>query len=287
MPRVSLAELANEDFYDPSPVDTGKPDGAAGGDQSHTPAPGPGAAGRHLVPTTAVALNPLNARPPGEDEEIEGMAETIRAGGILVPIAVCSRSDFLREFPGHEDQIGDADWVATAGNRRLLAARHAGLAEIEIDVRGDPASLFLTILVENGQRRGLPPLHEAEAIKQALDQSDMTVRELAKTIGKSHVYVLQRQALLGLIPELRRALEVGDLRVEQAREFGELSKTEQRAIAKRGKPYRRIPAEPQDGRPRTRSIRVTSPATAAEQLRARFTDEERAELIRLLTEAGG
>jgi ParB family chromosome partitioning protein len=119
---------------------------------------------------------------------------------------------------------------------------------------------------------------------EVLKATAVSQRELARRLGKSHVYVAQRLILLNLVPELRTAVDDGELKIELAREFGELSQTEQQAIVAAGKPYRR----PGSGNgvtrpPVARSIRITSPAAAAESIRQKFNSDELAELIRLLT----
>jgi ParB family chromosome partitioning protein len=236
------------------------------------------------VPTADVAPNPLNKRAAGEDDEIGELAETIRAHGIIQPLVVCSTEAYLASFPEQRPSLSDSRWVVLIGNRRLLAARLASADEIDIIVNDDQAaSMYEVMLIENGQRKNLSPLLEAEAIAEALGDGRLTQRELARRIGKSHVYITQRLTLLKLVPELRDLLEQGAITIEQARDFGALPDREQRAIAAAGKPYRRHGGNGVNTRPALRSIRVTSPATAAESIRQKFSDDELAELIRLLT----
>lgn len=237
------------------------------------------------VVTASVSLNPLNKRPPGDDGEIAAMADTIRARGVIQPLVVCTVSAYLAEFPDQAGAVDSADWVVLIGNRRLQAARVVPLDRVPVIVNDESVtSMFEVILVENGVRRDLPPLLEAEAIREALTRANISQRELGRRIGRSNVHVKHRLALLGLIPELRTALEAGELKLELARQFGGLPPVEQEAIVAAGKPYRR-PGD-SGANARARSIRVTSPAVAAESLRERFSAAEMAELIQLLTGAG-
>jgi ParB family chromosome partitioning protein len=96
--------------------------------------------------------------------------------------------------------------------------------------------------------------------------------------------VAQRLALLNLIPELRCALEAGTLKIETARQLGELPKDEQEKIAARGQPYQPTNRNGAGTRLPTKTIRVSSPAIAAESIQAKFTRDELTELVRLLTE---
>lgn len=146
--------------------------------------------------------------------------------------------------------------------------------------------MYEVMLIENGQRRDLPPLYEAEAMEAVLARTGISQRELGRRIGKSHVYVAQRLALRKLIPELRAALERGELKIELARQFGELSESEQQEIVAAGRPYRAVArGNAVTTHARRRNIRASTPAIAAQSIRERFTAEELAELIRLLTEA--
>lgn len=289
--KVNLADLANDDYYEPTPAAPAAPPVAElkpVPDAEPAPEPtGPQAA--TLVPIGTVGLNPLNKRPPGEDDEIADLAATIRERGVIQPLVVCSRDAYLAEFPDQVAAVGDVAWVVLIGNRRLQAARVAESVEVPIIVNDEQAaSMYEVMLVENGQRRDLPPLLEAEAMSAVLAKEGISQRELARRIGKSHVYVAQRLALLNLIPDLRRALQAGELKIELAREFGDLSEAQQEEIAAAGKPYRR-PSGNAVTTPRAsssgRRIRATTPAVAAESIRQTFNRDELVELIRLLTEA--
>lgn len=276
--RVNLADLAVDDLDFATPAPQWTP--------SDEPAAGP-TASTQVVPIDSVALNPLNKRPAGGDDELAELAETIREHGVIQPLVVCSAGKYLVEFPDQAEAIADADWVVLIGNRRLLAARMAPLTEVSIVVNDDQvATMYEVMLVENGQRRDLPPVLEAEAMAEVLKSAEVSRRELARRIGKSHMYVTQRLALLKLIPELRAPFERGELTIERAREFGELPEDEQRAIVAAGTPYRR--ARPESNgvvtRSAVKSIRVSTPAAAAESIRKTFSAEELAELIQLLSE---
>jgi ParB family transcriptional regulator, chromosome partitioning protein len=277
--RVNLADLAVDDF-DPAPP---TPPAASPAAQAE-PIRAQPLSRDHVAPINSVALNPLNKRPPGEDDELAEMAETIRAHGVIQPLVVCSATAYLGEFPDQREAVGDRQWVVLIGNRRLRAARMASLDEVAIVVNDEQVtSMYEVMLIENGQRRELPPLHEAEAMAEVLKDSSISQRELARRIGKSHMYITQRLALLKLIPQLREAFERGDLTIERAREFGELAVSEQHAIVEAGKPYRRPSGNGATTRVAVKSIRVSSPAVAAESIRKTFSAAELAELIQLLS----
>lgn len=234
------------------------------------------------IPVKAIALNPLNERPAGDDQEIEGLADTLREYGVIQPLLVCSVTAFLERYPKESGGLGNADWVVLIGNRRLRAARRAGVAEVPAIVNDERvSSMYRAMLIENLQHHAMPPLHEAEAMAKAMAEEKLTQRALADQIGKSQGFVSQRLTLLKLVPELRRALAAGELHIKLARTFGELPADEQRAIVAAGKPYRLQRAKPTPAR----SGWASSPARAATTITSKFTNpDELAELVRLLSE---
>ncbi|RZT75464.1 ParB family chromosome partitioning protein [Pseudonocardia sediminis] len=278
--RVNLAELAREevpDSYSPPPR---QPRGAATEDV-------PAGPDTTALAVSQVAANPLNRRSDRDSsgEDFDQLVDTIRTHGVLQPIVVCSTAAFLERYPKERGGLHGARWVALIGNRRLQAAAAAGLEQVPALVNDDRvASMYEVMLVENSHRRDLGPLHEAVAMQQVLTESGISQRQLASRIGRSHPYVTQRIALLGLIPELRDALDEGLLKVEAAREIGGLSEAEQKVIAAAGAPYRRKRAETGNAVTTRRTITASSPAKTAESIRRLFSTDELAELVRLLSE---
>ncbi|MEQ3552611.1 ParB/RepB/Spo0J family partition protein [Pseudonocardia nematodicida] len=294
--RVNLAELANEDVpgdytpppqREPTPIREVAPSAVSSG---ATPEPGPETS---MLTISEIVANPLNQRAADDmdDADFYELVSTIRGHGVLQPIVVCSADAFVSRYPGHEAALGDGKWVALIGNRRLRAAAVAGLTRMPALVNDDRvSSMYEVMLVENSHRKALGPLHEAEAMQRLLSEASISQRALAGRIGRTPMYVSQRMALLGLIPALREALEQGTLKVEQGRQFGGLPEDEQEAIAAAGPPFRKQPSINTDHvtempRRTRRSIAVSSPARAAASICEVFTETERVELIRLLSEA--
>jgi ParB family chromosome partitioning protein len=234
------------------------------------------------VPISTVITNPLNQRPAGEDVDIARLAATMREYGPIQPIVVCSAAAFLARFPEQGAAVGEADWVTLIGNRRLLASRRVALERVDVVVNDERvSSMYKAMLIENGQRRDLPPLHEARAMAEAMAEESLSQRDLARQIGKSDGFVSQRLTLLKLIPPLASALESGDLPLEVARAVGELPMEQQWEIARGGKPYRRPGADRARGR---RARWAANPISAASAIQEKFNPAELAELVRLLTD---
>ncbi|MER7848373.1 ParB/RepB/Spo0J family partition protein [Kitasatospora sp. NPDC096077] len=176
------------------------------------------------APVSSIVFNPLNPRKTVDSEAIDELAESL-ARRQIVPITVVSRGAFLDAHPEQADAIGEADFVALDGNRRLRAAQNAGLATLRVDLNDDLVSrasdMVEAALVANAHREDVSPFEEAQAIQQLLD----TVYEgnqaaVARALGKSRPWVGQRLALLHLSPELQEQTGAGELAIEDARRIG-------------------------------------------------------------------
>jgi ParB family chromosome partitioning protein len=102
------------------------------------------------------------------------------------------------------------DYELIAGERRLRAARVAGLATIPAVVRETSGGELLELaLVENLQREDLNAIEEASAYRELTDRFGMTHEEVARQVGKSRVAVSNALRLLELAPETRQAIVDG------------------------------------------------------------------------------
>lgn len=129
------------------------------------------------------------------------LSESIKTVGLLSPI-------IARPVNGHFEVV--------AGERRLIAAKAAGLTAISVDVRTLTDEQVLEIqLVENLQREGLHELAEAEGYAK-LQSYGHSAEEIAHKVGKSRAYVYGRMKLLTLGPAAREAFYRGELTASTA-----------------------------------------------------------------------
>ncbi|MEX2280111.1 MAG: ParB/RepB/Spo0J family partition protein [Acidimicrobiia bacterium] len=156
------------------------------------------------LPVDEIAPNPQQPRSTFDDDGLASLAESIAEIGLLQPIVV-------REV--------DSGYVLVAGERRLRAAKRAGLSEIPSIVRTgeDQASSLVEALVENLQREDLTPLEEAAAYQQMLDEFEMTHAAIADRVGKSRSAISNSLRLLGLPAGLQVLVELGALSAGHAR----------------------------------------------------------------------
>jgi ParB family chromosome partitioning protein len=140
--------------------------------------------------------NPNQPRTQFLEGSIEELAASIRVHGLLQPILV-------RPHPHH----GAGRYEIIAGERRFHACRLAGLEAVPVVIRQlDDATARQAALIENLQRENITPLEEAAVLKQILEETGLSHREVGERIGKSKAYVEQRVRLLRYPEEVRSAL---------------------------------------------------------------------------------
>jgi ParB family chromosome partitioning protein len=156
------------------------------------------------IPLSAVQPNPRQPRGVFDEEEIEGLATSIRDMGVLQPIVV--------------RPLGDERFELVAGERRLRAAKLAGLTRISAVIRHtDDDALLKEALVENIHRVQLNALEEAAAYEQLLDDFGVTQEELAQRLGKSRPTITNALRLLSLPPAIQRKVAAGVLSAGHAK----------------------------------------------------------------------
>ncbi|HEY7667470.1 MAG TPA: ParB/RepB/Spo0J family partition protein [Actinomycetota bacterium] len=155
------------------------------------------------VPVGAVAPNPKQPRTHFDDETIGALAASIREVGILQPIVV---------------RRADAGYELIAGERRLRAARMAGLATIPVVVRDtDDSDTLREALIENIHRQDLGPIELAEAFRQLLEELGLKQEELADRVGVSRSHIANTIRLLQLPLDTQQLLTDGRIQAGHAR----------------------------------------------------------------------
>ena len=166
-----------------------------------------------FLPIAAISPNPDQPRTCFSREGLEELAASIQEVGVLQPLSV------RKSAAGYE---------LISGERRLRAARMAGLSEVPcivIDVDGVCSSLLA--LVENLQRRDLDFLEEAMALDRLIHTYDLSQEEAARRIGKSQSAVANKLRLLKLSPRLLDLLRQNGLTERHARALLRLETEEQ------------------------------------------------------------
>jgi len=162
-------------------------------------------AGVTTAPVHAISRNPRQPRGALSEPELEELAASIREHGILQPLLVAESGS-----PG--------GYTLIAGERRLEAARRAGLSEVPIIVReASDQQLLEVALIENVQRADLSPLEAAAAYRQLAEDFGLSHEEIARRVGKQRVSITNTLRLLKLPHALREALAGGQIAEGHAR----------------------------------------------------------------------
>jgi ParB family chromosome partitioning protein len=157
------------------------------------------------VNISAIVPNPHQPRSQIHEETLLDLVESIRAHGVLQPLLVSSG-----------DSAGS--YVLIAGERRLRAARMAGLETVPVVVKEAASSEMLEMaLVENIQRQDLNALEEAHAYRRLADEFGMTQEAIAQRVGRSRTTVANSMRLLGLSEEIKQSLAAGVITEGHAR----------------------------------------------------------------------
>ena len=168
-----------------------------GGEFSPAPQEPQPASGIAHISTQAITPNPRQPRSHINPDELAELAASIRENGIIQPLIVTQADN-----PG--------SYILIAGERRLLAARQAGLETVPALVREATEQQRLELaLIENVQRADLTPLESAEAFRQLADDFHLTHDEIALRVGKSRVAVTNTLRLLKLPESIQAGLAQG------------------------------------------------------------------------------
>lgn len=137
------------------------------------------------------------------DGELEELSRSIREQGILQPLLV------------RKDESG---YELAAGERRLRAAKMAGLQQVPVIIKDikDPELLEMS-LIENIQREGLNPMEEAEAYHRLTAEFNLTQEQVADRVGKSRSAVANFLRLRQLPEQIRTSMMDGELSSGHAR----------------------------------------------------------------------
>jgi ParB family chromosome partitioning protein len=145
------------------------------------------------VPVNSIAPNPKQPRTHFDDEALTALAASIREVGILQPLVV------------RRTEAGSYELIA--GERRLRAAKAAGLASVPIVLRdSDDTDLLRDALIENIHREDLNPIEQAEAFKALLGELGLKQEELADRVGVSRSHIANTIRLLGLPLDVQQLL---------------------------------------------------------------------------------
>ena len=204
------------------------------------------------IPIDQVDPNPLQPRAQFDQGRIAELAESIRSNGIIQPLIV--------RHHGERFQL-------VAGERRLRAARVAGLSEVPVVVQDFADDQLLQLaLIENIQREDLNPIETAQAFERLASDLNLTHEEIAHRTGKDRTTITNlirllrlpepiqlllaerrlhmghARAILGL-PNEEKQIEVANRAAAHGQSVRDVERTVRRLTDQRGKPDSEVPSQ--------------------------------------------
>jgi ParB family transcriptional regulator, chromosome partitioning protein len=147
--------------------------------------------------------NPEQPRHRFDPRELESLAASIRANGIVQPIVV---------------RLHAGRYQIVAGERRWRAAQQAGLRRVPVVIKDIPDEKLLELaLVENIQREELNPIEEANAYRKLIDSIGLTQEQVAERVGKERSLIATIMRLLKLPNDIQRHIVEGKLSLSHGR----------------------------------------------------------------------
>lgn len=177
------------------------------------------ASGAVQISPNLITPNPRQPRSKFNPEGISELAASIEEHGIIQPLIVTQEIESLA-------------YTLIAGERRLMAAKEAGLETVPVVIReaSDQQRLELA-LIENVQRADLSPLETAEAYHQLVTEFNLNHSDIAERVGKSRVAVTNTLRLLNAPPSVKQALVQGQISEGHARALLALPTSQRQAAA--------------------------------------------------------
>lgn len=160
-----------------------------------------------------ITANPYQPRRIFDEEKLRELADSIKEFGIVQPLVVRKKGEAFE---------------LVAGERRLRAAKLAGLANVPVVIKDyDDTKMMEIALIENIQRHDLNPIEEAQGLRRLMSEFKLTQEQVAEKVGRSRVAVTNILRLLNLPQEIQNEIINGTLTMGQAKQLLGLPKKEQ------------------------------------------------------------
>lgn len=164
-----------------------------------------------------ISANPYQPRTSFEEGALKDLADSIKEQGVLQPLLVTKKDS--------------GEYQLVAGERRLRASKMAGLKKVPAILKEFSEQEKMEVaLVENIQRENLNPIEEARVYRQLKDDYDLTLEEVAETVGKSGQTISSSIKLLSLPAQTQRYLVSGQLSKLQANTILKLNNIEEQIL---------------------------------------------------------
>ena len=158
---------------------------------------------RDVDPDT-IGINPFQPRTRFDEEALKELAHSIGIHGLIQPVTV--------------RQLGRDRYQLISGERRLRAAKMAGLEKIPAFIRtADDAQMLEMALIENVQREDLNAIEIALSYQRLISECDLNQEEIGNRVGKNRSTVTNYLRLLKLPPDVQLAVRDNEISMGHAR----------------------------------------------------------------------
>lgn len=166
--------------------------------------------------------NRYQARKKWDDAELKNLADSIRQNGIIQPLTVTG-------------SVTAGEYELVAGERRLRAAKIAGLKEVPvIEKKFNEQEKFVISLLENIQRSDLDPIEEANGYSKLIEQFNLKQEDIAGMVHKDRSVIANTLRLLSLPEAIQELISQGHISSGHARTLAGLDDPQkQKDLAKR------------------------------------------------------
>jgi len=176
------------------------------------------ASGVSTLPIDTIRANRYQPRKTFDPIKLNELAESIRQSGIIQPLIVTQNDSGAYEL--------------IAGERRLQAAKIAGLFEVPVVIRSvSKKEQFQLAIIENVQREDLSPMEEALAYKELSDMFELTHAQIAEIVGKDRATISNSIRLLKLSSKIHEMINSNEISAGHARAILSLEDEHQEAFA--------------------------------------------------------
>lgn len=172
------------------------------------------------IKLSEIATSALNPRKTFDETELKELAQSIEENGLIQPVTV-------RRISGEDGK----KYEIVCGERRFRAVTLLGKETIQAVVKElDDKQAFACMVIENLQRTDIDPMEEAQALKYLYNKGAVSVKEIAKMLGKSQGFVINRIQLNNIIPEFVKFMRDGILNLVHLQVISNLRRDQQNAL---------------------------------------------------------
>ena len=158
----------------------------------------------HKIAISMIKPNRYQPRTEFDESSLDELKDSVREFGVLQPLLV--------------RKVADNSYELIAGERRLRAAKLAGLTEVPVDIREfNNEEIAQIALIENIQRENLNAMEEARAYDRLMKEFSLTQETVAKKVGRSRSHIANFLRLLNLAEQVQAYVANGSLSMGQAK----------------------------------------------------------------------